>query len=57
MTLYYAGLSSSDTKTVYQLDDQKRPEAFAGQRVTVSGSYDEQSQTIRVQAIQPASKS
>jgi hypothetical protein len=50
-------LLDSDTKEVYQLDDQKKPEAFAGQRVTISGSYDEQSQTIHVQSIQPASKS
>ena len=50
-------LLGSDTKTVYQLDDQKKPEAFAGQEVTVSGTYDEQSQTIHVQAIQPLAKS
>lgn len=28
------------TRTIYQLDDQKKPEGFAGERVKVIGRYD-----------------
>jgi len=48
-------LYDPDTKTVYQLDDQQKPRDFAGQRVIVSGDYDESSKTIHVQTILPAS--
>lgn len=47
-------LYDRDTKTVYQLDDQKKPLEFAGQRVRVSGTYDEASKTMHVQRIEPA---
>jgi hypothetical protein len=43
-----------DGKTVYALSDQKAPEAFAGQRVTVVGSLDAASRTIRVESITAA---
>jgi hypothetical protein len=42
------------TKTVYQLDDQQRPEPFAGQRVRISGTYDEPSKTMHIESIQSA---
>ena len=42
-------------KTVYQLDDQQKPEQFAGQKVKVSGTLDKATQTIHVTAIQLAS--
>jgi hypothetical protein len=45
-------LFSPDTKTVYQLDDQKKPEQFAGERVKVKGTLD--GQTIHVQNISKA---
>jgi hypothetical protein len=41
-------------KTVYQLDDQEKPVDFAGQKVTIIGSYDGEKKTIRVQTIQSA---
>lgn len=47
-------LYDSATKTVYQLDDQKKPEQFAGQMVTVTGSLDAASKTIRVVNIKAA---
>lgn len=40
--------------TVYQLDDQEKPKAFAGQKVTVIGTYDGDTKTIHVQSIQAA---
>jgi hypothetical protein len=43
------------TKTVYQLDDQKKPEQFAGKNVTVTGSLDAASKTIHVANIKAAS--
>jgi Protein of unknown function (DUF5818) len=39
------------TKTTYRLDDQKKPAAFAGEKVRVSGTYDESTQTIHVVSI------
>ena len=47
-------LYDPDTRTVYQLDDQQKPVQFAGQRVRVSGTYDEASKTMYVQRIEPA---
>jgi Protein of unknown function (DUF5818) len=42
------------TKTTYQLDDQKTPEQFAGEKVTVKGSLDAATNTIHVQSITAA---
>jgi hypothetical protein len=47
-------LFDPETKTVYQLDDQGKPEGFAGQRVRVSGTYDEASKTMHIESIQAA---
>ena len=41
-------------RTVYQLDDQEKSKAFAGQKVTVIGTYDGDTKTIHVQSIQAA---
>ncbi len=41
-------------KTVYQIDDQEKPADFAGQKVTIIGTYDGETKTIRVQTIQSA---
>ena len=40
-----------DGKVAYALSDQKSPAAFAGKKVTVSGTLDEKTKTIRVQSI------
>lgn len=45
-------LYDTTEKKIYQLDDQKKPESFAGDKVTVTGTYDESTQTIRVTAIE-----
>ena len=42
-------------KTFYQLDDQKKPEPFAGQKVEVTGSLDKATKTIHVTDIKAAS--
>ena len=47
-------LFDPETKSVYQLDDQQKPERFAGQRVRVSGTYDEPSNTMHVESIEAA---
>jgi hypothetical protein len=39
------------TKAVYALDDQKKPEAFAGQKVRVNGKLDSVTNTIHVESI------
>jgi hypothetical protein len=38
----------------YQLDDQKKPEAFAGENVKVVGTYDSTTKTIHVEKIEAA---
>ncbi len=48
-------LYDSATKTTYQLDDQTKPEKFAGDKVKVMGSYDTASKTIHVTSIKAAS--
>jgi hypothetical protein len=42
------------TKTVFQLNDQEKPIPFAGQRVRISGQYDDWSQTIEIESIELA---
>lgn len=48
-------LFDPDTKATYQLDDQKKPVAFAGEKVKVTGSLDSATNTIHVSKIQAAS--
>ena len=43
-----------DGKDAYALSDQKTPEKFAAQKVTVVGTLDAKSKTIRVQSISAA---
>jgi len=43
-----------DGQQVYALSDQKTPEKFAGQKVTVTGTLDAKSKTIKVASIVPA---
>ena len=46
-------LYNSETKRMYKLDDQQKPDAFAGQDVTVTGRYDTETNVIRVRNITP----
>ncbi len=46
-------LYNSETKRIYKLDDQQKPEAFAGQEVTVIGTYDKDAKAIHVIDIRP----
>jgi hypothetical protein len=40
-----------DGKDVYDLSDQKTPEKFAGKKVTVTGTLDAKTKTIKVDSI------
>ncbi len=42
-------------KAVYELDDQQKPEQFAGQKVKITGTYDKATKTIHVTNIEAAS--
>ena len=44
-----------DGKTTYMLTDQKTPEKFAGKKVTVTGTLDAKTKSIKVESIVPAS--
>ncbi len=48
-------LFDSANKTVYQLDDQKKTQPFAGAKVKITGSYDTSSKIIHVSNIQTGS--
>ncbi len=48
-------LFDAASKTTYELDDQAKPEQFAGQAVKVTGTLDKAAKTIHVTGIQPAS--
>ncbi len=48
-------LYNATNKRTYQLDDQTKPQAFAGQKVKVTGTYDQASRTIHVADIAAAS--
>jgi hypothetical protein len=43
-----------DGKDVYTLSDQRTPEKFAGQKVTVVGTLDARTKTIQVESISPS---
>jgi hypothetical protein len=45
-------LYDAATKTMYELDDQKKPAGFAQQKVKVTGTYDKATQKIHVTDIQ-----
>ena len=48
-------LFDSANKTIYQLDDQKKAQPFAGAKVKITGTYDTPSKTIHVANIQSGS--
>src|SRR5262249_15326389 len=43
-----------DGKNAYTLSDQKKPEPFAGKKVTVTGTLDAKTKTIKVESITAA---
>lgn len=47
-------LYDAATKTVYQLNDQMKPEKFAGEKVEVTGTLDKDSSTIYLKDIKAA---
>lgn len=47
-------LFDAASKTVYELDDQSKPEQFAGQKVTVTGTLDKATKTIHLTGIKAA---
>src|SRR5689334_23357682 len=48
-------LFDSANKTIYQLDDQKKAQPFAGTKVKITGTYDTSNKTIHVANIQAGS--
>jgi Protein of unknown function (DUF5818) len=48
-------LYNATTKKVYALDDQTKPEQFAGQKVKVTGTLDQTTETIHVTSLAPSS--
>jgi hypothetical protein len=44
-------LYESGEKRAYKLDNQKKVAAFAGQKVTITGSYDSSSDSIHVASV------
>jgi hypothetical protein len=54
VALHNAAYVLYDGKSAYVLSDQKLPEKFAGQKVTVTGSLDAKTKTIRVESIKAA---
>ncbi|HUZ47725.1 MAG TPA: DUF5818 domain-containing protein [Terriglobia bacterium] len=47
-------LYNPETKTTYQLDDQTKPEQFAGDKVMVNGTLDSSTKTLHVENITAA---
>jgi Protein of unknown function (DUF5818) len=47
-------LYADANNTVYQLDDQDKPAKYAGQRVTIIGTYDGETKTIHIQSLEAA---
>jgi hypothetical protein len=45
-------LFDAATKTAYQLDNQEKASKFAGEKVTVKGTYDAASKTIHVESVE-----
>lgn len=48
------GFALSDGTSVMKLSDQKTPAKYAGQKVRVTGVYDQKSKTLKVASIEPA---
>jgi hypothetical protein len=54
ITFHGATYALYDGKQTYTLSDQKTPEKFAGQKVTVTGTLDAKTKTIHVDSIAAA---
>jgi hypothetical protein len=54
VTIHGASYVLYDGKNAYTLSDQKTPEKFAGQKVTVTGTLDAKTKTIQVDSITAA---
>jgi hypothetical protein len=48
------GYALTDGTTLMKLSDQKTPAKYAGQKVKVTGVYDEKSKTLKVASIESA---
>ena len=44
-------LYTPEIKRIYKFDDRQKPEAFAGQKVFVTGTYNRETNTVRVTRI------
>ena len=44
-------LYSADARSSFNLDDQDKPREYAGEKVTIVGTYDGQSKTIQITSI------
>jgi hypothetical protein len=44
-------LYSADTRSSFNLDEQDKPREYAGEKVTIVGTYDGQSKTIQITSI------
>jgi len=47
-------LLDSQTQKVYPIEDEKKAREYAGQRVQITGSYDQDTDTLHVKSITPA---
>lgn len=46
-------LFDPDTKKVYSIDNPKKAQQYAGQRVKIAGTYDDDAQVLHVKSITP----
>ena len=49
-------LYNAHRRVAFQLDNQRKPQEFAGEKVMVIGTYDSKTNTIHVKDIQPVYK-
>jgi hypothetical protein len=47
-------LFDRDAKKVYVIDDEKKVREYAGQRVQITGTYDDSTESLQVKIIEPA---
>ena len=47
-------LYTADAKTSFNFDDQDKPREYAGQKVTIVGTYNGETKTIHIQSIMVA---
>jgi Protein of unknown function (DUF5818) len=54
VSIHGASYVVSNGKEAWTLSDQTAPEKFAGKKVTVTGTFDAKTKTIKVESIAPA---